>query len=211
MSDSSRTPSPGSSTPPGYVAFATPARRSQTQTLTAILLVGVTESAIGATTGALLLFRVSVVQSVRAGTAPLEDILSADKHVRWSRLASMAASLCWMAAVIMLSKYMMDELGVQKSGIGSRNQRFKAALKAHPEAWKRYRIWLGWNLGGLAIFLLLRFALPTSNGGTMAQFTRASQRSAVFSFVGAALTLVIAVSGWKSAKAIAEVVATLPQ
>jgi hypothetical protein len=155
--------------------------------------------ALTATTAAVAIayaHRITVIHHVIAHRATLAEARSADSWVRGALDATVAVSLAWVVSTFAMIARIKPMLGVSDDRLEQR-RRFKTQLRPHPD-WAMFRRWEKIIQVNLVVWVALRFAIPTSNAGTLAHLESLNRRGMVLNLVDAALLVVTCILAWRA-------------
>lgn len=145
--------------------------------------------------------RITVIHHVVAHRVTRSEARAADQWVRWTVDASIAISLAWVVVALTMLARIREMFGITDGNALEQRRRLRTQLRSHPD-WTMFRQWEKMIQVNLVIWLALRFAIPTSNAGTLAHLESVNRRGMVLHAVDAALLVATCVLAWRARTAV---------
>ena len=187
---------------PGGLAYEPNWLRSFSIWATASVVAGLVLAGTSAATAVGYAVRIDAIHDFAEQTATVADVDNAYQFVRWMLYVNLAVIVAWIVTLLRLTKWSYRLVGIgEQHEVSTRRRLFKQVLERSPD-WTMYKRCQTWFSIYAVLWVLLRFAIPTPDTGTLAHLVSVNRRSLIIESVYVVLTLVISVLGWRAKRAV---------
>ena len=145
--------------------------------------------------------RLLVIRDLRAGTATVGQLRTADTLADRASSAALLVAIPWVLVLFQWLKASHRLVGINlNSDPGDKRRQFKQIISEQPD-WSPFGSWLRlfWAYAALGV---LRFLFTNASAATLDRLESLNRRALIITAVDVVLGVVIAVVGWRAKRAV---------